>query len=124
VKDQICLPCLLTTTRPCRIFRIAFRNGIRDVYPGSEFFHPGSRVEKIDGSASKNLSILTPKIFSKLSEMLSRMLIPDPDPESSVFYPSRIPDPGIKTAPDPGSGTATLRKFIENIHAFNHHIFF
>jgi hypothetical protein len=29
--------------------------------------------------------------------------IPDPD-----FYPSRIPDPGVKKAPDPGSGSATL----------------
>jgi hypothetical protein len=25
--------------------------------PGSEFFHPGSRVKKDSGSASKNLSI-------------------------------------------------------------------
>ncbi len=38
---------------------------IRDFYPGSEFFHPGSRVKKIpdpgSGSASKNLSIFKPK---------------------------------------------------------------
>jgi hypothetical protein len=26
-----------------------------------------------------------------------------------TFYPSRIPDPGVKKAPDPGSGSATLR---------------
>jgi hypothetical protein len=25
-----------------------------------------------------------------------------------VFYPSRIPDPGVKKALDPGSGSATL----------------
>jgi hypothetical protein len=25
-----------------------------------------------------------------------------------IFYPSRIPDPGIKKTPDPGSGSATL----------------
>jgi hypothetical protein len=25
-----------------------------------------------------------------------------------IFYPSRIPDPGVKKAPDPGSGSATL----------------
>jgi hypothetical protein len=25
-----------------------------------------------------------------------------------TFYPSRIPGPGIKKAPDPGSGSATL----------------
>jgi hypothetical protein len=36
---------------------------IRDVYPGSEFFQPGSRVKKIadPGSASKNLSIFNSK---------------------------------------------------------------
>ncbi len=37
---------------------------IRDVYPGSEFFHPGSRVKKASdpgsGSAAKNLSTLMP----------------------------------------------------------------
>jgi hypothetical protein len=46
---------------------------IRAVYPGSEFFYPGSRVKKIpdpgSGSASKNLSILSLKIVSKLSEI-------------------------------------------------------
>jgi hypothetical protein len=25
-----------------------------------------------------------------------------------TFYQSRIPDPGVKKAPDPGSGSATL----------------
>jgi hypothetical protein len=27
-----------------------------------------------------------------------------------TLYPSRIPDPGVKKAPDPGSGSATLRE--------------
>ena len=27
-----------------------------------------------------------------------------------IFYPSRIPDPGVLKAPDPGSGFATLQK--------------
>jgi hypothetical protein len=27
-----------------------------------------------------------------------------------TFYPSWIPDPGVKKAPDPGSGSATLQK--------------
>jgi hypothetical protein len=31
------------------------------------------------------------------------MFIRDPN-----FYPSRIPDPGVKKPPDPGSGSATL----------------
>jgi hypothetical protein len=79
---------------------------IRDVYPGSEFFpipDPESRVKKISdpgsGSASKsNLSILTQKIVSKLSEIWSGMIIPDPDLD---FLP--IPDPGSKRhrIPDP-----------------------
>jgi hypothetical protein len=38
---------------------------IRDVYPGSDFFHPGSRIRKVSipdpGSSSKNFSILTSK---------------------------------------------------------------
>jgi hypothetical protein len=46
-----------------RIIQVVLR--IRDVYPGSEFFHPGSRIKKIpvsgSGSASKNLSIFNPK---------------------------------------------------------------
>ncbi len=36
-------------------------------------------------------------------------------PESRIriltFYPSRIPDPGVKKAPDPGPGSATLPVF-------------
>jgi hypothetical protein len=50
------------------------------------------------GFPSKNLSILTQKMVSVLSELWSGMFIPDPDP---YFYPSRIPDPGVKKAPDP-----------------------
>ncbi len=30
-----------------------------------------------------------------------------------TFYPSRIPDPGIEKAPDPGSGSATLSKRLQ-----------
>jgi hypothetical protein len=59
---------------------------IRDVYPGSEFF---SILDP--GSTSKNLSIFAQEI----------VLVREPD-----FLP--IPDPGIKKAPDPGSGSATL----------------
>jgi hypothetical protein len=86
--------------------------------PGSEFFHPvpgslldpGSKrfpdPESGFASASKNLSIFTQKIVSKISEKLSGMFVPDPDLD--FFYPSQIPDPGVKKAPDPGSGSATL----------------
>ncbi len=38
---------------------------IRDVYPGTEFFHPGSRVQTAtdsgSGSATKSLCIFNPK---------------------------------------------------------------
>ncbi len=50
------------------------------------------------GSASKNLSILTQEMVSKLSEMWFGLFIPDPDPD---FLPM----------PDPGSGSSILNKF-------------
>ncbi len=81
---------------------------IRDVYTGSRirifsiqnnpnFFPPGS--------ASKNLSILTQKRF-----LSSRKYNPGFSSRIQIltFYPSRIPNPGVKKAPDPGSGSATL----------------
>ncbi len=40
----------------------------------------------------------------------SRIPITDPDPD---FLP--IPDPGVKRAPYPGSGSATLQKWIEDL---------
>jgi hypothetical protein len=49
------------------------------------------------GSLSKNLSILTQKIVSKLSGY-------DPGCSSRI----RIPDPGVKKAPDLVLGSATL----------------
>jgi hypothetical protein len=92
--------------------------------PGSDFFHPGSRIRTVSipdpgselspsripdpGSASKNLSVLTPKkwfLSSRKYDPGCSSRIPDPDAD---FYPSRIPDPGVKKAPDPGSGSATL----------------
>jgi hypothetical protein len=58
----------------------------------------------------RNLIINTAVL--RIRDVLSR--IPDPDP---TFAPSRIqgvkkhriPDPGGKKAPDPGSGSATLQ---------------
>jgi hypothetical protein len=77
------------------------------------FFHPGSQIGTVSipgpGSAWKNLSILTPKETKKWF-LSSRKY--DPGCSSRIriltFYPSRIPDPGVKKAPDPGSGSATL----------------
>ncbi len=82
---------------------------IRDVYPGSELFLLGSRIqgEKDSGSASKNLIIFDPKIVSKLSEIWFGMLIPDP---GSGFWFLPVPNP---KAPDPGSGSATLMSTLQ-----------
>jgi hypothetical protein len=74
--------------------------------PDPNFFHPGSRVKKIPGSAftSKNSSILTQKIVSKLSEISSKMFIPNPDLD---FLP--IPDPEYATMVAAGSEMARLK---------------
>jgi hypothetical protein len=89
------------------IFQRNDKNGsllrIPDVYPGSEFFHPGSQVKKIpdpgSGSASKNLSIFN----SKNCFLSPRNMIRDVHPGSGsririlTLYPSRILDPGSRT---------------------------
>jgi hypothetical protein len=63
--------------------------------PGTESFSSRIRIHP-------HQSILTQKIVSKLSEICSRVFIPDLDLD---FLP--IPDPGVKNkkAPDPGSAT-------------------
>jgi hypothetical protein len=79
--------------------------------PDPTFYHPGSRIRTVSipdpGSASKNLSILTPKKKTKKWFISSRKYEYDPGCSSRIrmltFYPSRIPDPGVKKAPDPGS---------------------
>jgi hypothetical protein len=81
---------------------------IRDVYPGSDFFHPGSRIRTVSipdpGSSSKNLSILTPKktkkwfLSSKKYDPGCSSRIPDPDAD---FLPSRIPGSKRHPIPDP-----------------------
>jgi hypothetical protein len=78
--------------------------------PDPTFFHPGSRIRTVSipdpGSSSKNLSILTPKkakkwfLSSKKYDPGYSSRIPDPDAD---FLPSRIPDPGVKKAPNSGS---------------------
>jgi hypothetical protein len=63
------------------------------------FFHIGSRTRIVSipdlGSASKNLIILTQKNYPGCSSRIRNL----------TFYPSRIPDPRVKKAPDPGSAT-------------------
>ncbi len=84
---------------------------IRDVYPGSRIRlftipDPDPNIFR-SGFTSKNLSILTQKNVFLSSRKYdpscsSRILI-------LIFYPSWIPDRGIKKALDPGSASATLQ---------------
>jgi hypothetical protein len=81
---------------------------IRDGYPGSDFFHPGSKIDKISdpgpGSASKNLN------HFKFKKIRSGMFIPDLRSrvlDLDFFHTGsqiRIPDPGFKKVPDAESG--------------------
>jgi hypothetical protein len=83
--------------------------------PDSNFFQSVSRIQAQKDSRIripiKNLSILTQKIVSKLSEIWSGMFIPDPNVD---FLPisdpgvKQAPDPGVKQAPHPGPRSATL----------------
>ncbi len=75
--------------------------------PDPTFFHPGSELSPSRiPDPQKNLSILTPKkvnkwfLGSKKYDPGCSFRIPDPDAD---FLPSRIPDPGVKKAPNPGS---------------------
>jgi hypothetical protein len=96
---RIALPKISVADRKC-LARIPYPN----------FFHPGSRIRIFfipdPGSTSNNLSILTPKKLFPSSRKY--------DPVCSsririlIFLP--IPEPGVKKAPDPESGSATLPK--------------
>jgi hypothetical protein len=81
---------------------------MRDVYPVSKFFpsrilDPRSKRVPDPASASENLIILTQKNVSKLSEI--RNMIQNIHPGSGYGFFLPIPDPKVKKAPDPGSGT-------------------
>ncbi len=73
--------------------------------PGSESFHPGSRIQDQKDSGSR-IRVRT-KGWSGMfiPNPGTQIRIPDTDPD---FLPSRIPDLGVKKAPNPGSGSATL----------------
>jgi hypothetical protein len=70
--------------------------------PGSEFFFPGSQMQGQKDSDHGSGSALTKKLFLGFWKY-------DPGCSSRIriliFYLSRIPDPGVKKAPDPGSAT-------------------
>jgi hypothetical protein len=54
---------------------------------------------------SKIIELFTQKIVTKLS----KIWVWDPGSGKNLF---RIPDPGVKKAPDPGSGSATLSALV------------
>ncbi len=81
----------------CKKIAAFFDRSLFDLYlfgrgrvadPGSDFFPSRIRIFPIPdpGSASKNLSTLTQKIVSKLSEIWSGLFIPDPDPGSGSWF--------------------------------------
>jgi hypothetical protein len=78
-----------------RIFWTVFMR--QDHSPGSEFFPSRIRIKEFKYSNTKNC-------FYALGNMV-RAVHPG---SRSLFYQSRIPDPGVKKAPDPGSGSSTL----------------
>jgi hypothetical protein len=71
---------------------------IRDVYPGSEFFYPGSRIKAQNDSGSASfsftiLNILIQRTDSKLKEKLFGMFIPDSGIKKLKKEPILYPDP-------------------------------
>ncbi len=99
----------------CRVSGSVLR--IRNVYlAGSEFFSnpdPGSKFKKITETRIrirvKEFKSFNPKIVSKLSENKIRDVHLGSGSWIRIltFYPSWMPDPGVKKVPDPGSGSAT-----------------
>ncbi len=84
---------------------------IRDVYPVSEFFHPGFRIRRKE---FKYFNLKKWFLGSKKYDRACSPRIPDPDP---YFIP--IPDPGVKKAPDPGSTTLLFFLFLSSFfHLF------
>jgi hypothetical protein len=84
---------------------------IRDVLsritdPNFSIPDPGSKRFRI---RTKNFSIYTQKNFLPNSPNMIRYVHPGSGSRIwiLIFYPSRIPDPGVKQAPHPGSGSGS-----------------
>jgi hypothetical protein len=81
--------------------------GSRMFIPDPNFFHPGSRIRIFTSRIRiKEFKYFNPKkLFQSTRKyhlgFSSRIRI-------LSFYPSRNPNSGIKKAPDPGSGSATV----------------
>jgi hypothetical protein len=65
--------------------------------------------KKIWANFQRIIALFTEKIVSKLS----KIWVWDPGSGKNLF---RIPDPGVKKAPDPGSGSATLLKMVSKLY--------
>ncbi len=78
------------------LFWTVFR--IQDVYPGSRIQCFPSRI------CIKEFKYFNPKN----GFLSSRKYDPGCSSRIRIFYPSKIPDPGVKKAPDPGSTTLIL----------------
>ncbi len=79
---------------------------VTNVYSGSEFFHPGSRVKKIPDPGS-GFAAQTKKI-SKLLKIWSGMFIPDPDLDFFTYPGSQIQGSKKHRIPDPQHRTKYL----------------
>jgi hypothetical protein len=75
---------------------------IRDLIPDPKLFHPGSRI------AIKEFKYFNPKnCFKALGNMI-QFVHPGSGSRIRILIFLPIPDTGVKKAPDPGSGSATL----------------
>jgi hypothetical protein len=75
--------------------------------------------KKIWANFQRIIELFTQKIVSKLSKIWvwdPGSEIRDPGSGKNLF---RIPDPGVKKAPDPGSGSATLLLSIGSLDEFS-----
>jgi hypothetical protein len=74
--------------------------------PDLDFFtHPGSGGQKGTGSGSATLGVCLHRMMRKYLLLAVEEGMPGPGPDLD-FLP--IPDPGVKKAPDPEFGSATL----------------
>ncbi len=71
---------------------------IRDVYPGSRIRLFSSRIQGWQDSGFRIRSRI--KEHRVLKNKIRSSQIPDPGSWIWIFFPSRIPDPGVKKSPD------------------------
>jgi hypothetical protein len=80
--------------------------------PDPNFFYPRSRIQAQKDSRSRIRLRIKEYFFPKNCFFLSSRKYEHPGSRIRIlsFYPSQSPDPGVKKAPNPGSGSATLFK--------------